>query len=200
VKHNHDIIILAAGSSGRLGQPKQLLPWKNSTLLNHLVNEAKNSAAGHVIVVLGAHADSIKLVLANSSIEIVVNDNWSEGMASSIRYGVDHLQKINPAADTVTLMTCDQPHVTTILLDQLIETHLQSGKLIVSSKYTGSTGPPVLFHKIHFNALLALQGDSGARKIVQQYPHDLAFVSFPAGEIDIDTEEDYQSLLPGAGE
>jgi molybdenum cofactor cytidylyltransferase len=188
------IVILAAGSSGRLGKPKQLLPYKNKTLLQYLMDEAKNSLAKNIIVVLGANAEAINAELKIKNIHIAINENWKEGMASSIRCGINQLQKINPSADAAIIMVCDQPFVTTELLNELITTHQQTNKTIVTSSYDNTTGPPAFFHKSIFPELLQLKGDIGAKGIVQKKADKVATVLFPEGNIDIDTAADYNKL------
>lgn len=188
------IIILAAGSSGRLGKPKQLLPYKNKPLLQYVIDEAKATSAVSVLVVLGANAAAIQSELQTENIRIAINDDWKEGMASSIRCGIKELQKNNPATDAAILMVCDQPFVTASLLNDLIITHNKTNKPIVSSSYDNTTGPPVLFHKSLFPELLQLTGDAGARIIVKKYINEVATVSFPDGRIDIDSPADYEAL------
>jgi molybdenum cofactor cytidylyltransferase len=188
------IILLAAGSSGRLGRPKQLLPFRGKILLQHLLDEATATAAFSVLVVLGAEAEKIKLQLGAGSYQVVWNEAWKEGMASSIRCGINALLEIHPAAEAAILMTCDQPFVTTALLDELMQTQVKSGKKIVTSMYDTITGPPALFHQSLFSELLQLKGDMGARNITITHAGEMATVSFPQGAIDIDTASDYSNL------
>ncbi len=194
MKEGYSIILLAAGSSGRLGSPKQLLPYKNKLLLQYLIDEASASSADSILVVLGANAEIIQTQLQLENIHIVINDDWKEGMASSIRFGIKELQKINSATDAAILMVCDQPFVATSLLNDLITTHQQTGKPIVTSSYDNTTGPPALFHKIIFPELLQLKGDIGARSIIQKHPDEVVSVLFPQGNIDIDTAAEYNKL------
>ena len=193
--NSYAVIILAAGSSGRLGRPKQLLPFKNKPLLQYLIDEAKNTLADTVIVVLGANAEIIKNELQTDNIHIAINENWKEGMSSSIRCGINELQTTNPAVDAALLMVCDQPFVTTALLNELIVSHRNTKKHIVTCSYDETTGPPALFDKILFPELLQLEGDAGARKIVQQNTDEVVSVPFSKGVIDIDTATDYQNLI-----
>lgn len=192
---SYSIIILAAGASNRFGKPKQLLSYKNKTMLQYLIDEAKNTTAASVIVVLGANTEKIQTKLPIEKIHIVINENWKEGMSSSIHCGINELQKIDPDVDAAIIMVCDQPFVTTELLNQLTHTHKETKKQIVTCGYDNTTGPPVLFHKSLFSELLQLKGDVGARKIVEQNPDEVAIVSFPKGNIDIDTVADYENLL-----
>lgn len=189
------IILLAAGSSGRLGVPKQLLHYRGKTLLQHLVDQAKSSSANSIVVVIGANGKEIQSKLQTGNIFIAINKGWKEGMASSIRCGIKALETYNPSVDAAILMVCDQPFVTVTLLNELIIVHQKTNKAIVTSNYDNTNGPPALFHKSIFPELLQLTGDKGARQIVEAHTNELVTVSFPKGNIDIDTVEDYD-LLP----
>jgi len=185
-------IILAAGSSSRLGLPKQNLVFKGKTLLQRAVETAEASICEPIIVVLGANADLIRPTLAGYQITIVQNDDWQQGMASSIQAGAKELKNTNPALDSLILMLCDQPFVDTWLLNLLIMAKGKDG--IVVSAYNDTIGPPVLFDKIYLDDLIALKGAEGAKKVIQHYPHAIVEITFPQGGIDIDTIADYEKL------
>ena len=188
------IIILAGGASTRLGKPKQLLQYHGKTLLNHAVNEAANAKADAVVVILGKNADLFQNEINKEKVRIVKNKDWEEGMASSVRLGLDTLLTIKPYMDAVIFMVCDQPHISSSVLNDLITTQQKTTKQIVTCNYGDSIGPPALFHKKYFRELAKLKGDVGARNIIQQNMNDVATVLFPEGKIDIDTEEDYEAL------
>jgi molybdenum cofactor cytidylyltransferase len=191
---NIGVILLAAGNSSRLGRPKQLLTYNGQTLLEHSLQAAAASSTSPIIVVLGAVSERVKSELEGAKVHIVENGDWEEGMASSIRSGVKTLMEISPAAEGLILMMCDQPFVTADVLEHLIETHNTSGKPIVASGYAETYGPPTFFHNSTFPELLQLKGDIGARKVVRQHHAEVEVVSFPEGEVDIDTEGDYEKL------
>jgi len=184
------VIILAAGSSSRLGLPKQNLIYKGQTLLQRAIEAALATAYRPVITVLGANADVITPTISKKPARIIYNQDWEEGMASSIRLGISVMQKFNPETDAVILMLCDQPFVTTIVLNQL--NHVKSGKGIVASAYNETIGAPVLFDKIYFDELHSLKGHEGAKKLLLKYPDDVIAIPFPLGSID--TVEDYDRL------
>lgn len=188
------IILLAAGASSRLGQPKQLLPYKNKTLLRYSLDEALASNAQPVLVVLGANADALQKEVSGYSIQLVTNEDWQEGMASSIRSGIKRFAEINSLAEGVILAVCDQPFITAALLNTLITGHQKTGKGIVACRYDNTFGPPVFFHHSFFSELLQLKGDVGAKKIVQMHSDDVEAVDFPNGIVDIDTYEDYEEV------
>lgn len=145
-------------------------------------------------MVTGANAGPVKNELSNNKIVIADNKEWEEGMASSVRCGLNTLLEIARSTDAVIIMVCDQPFVTTQLLNDLLATQQETGKSIVTSFYENIPGPPALFHKIIFPELLGLKGDAGARKIVERHADKMTTVPFPKGIIDIDTAADYEAL------
>ena len=191
---NIGIVILAAGSSSRFGEPKQLLQYDDKNLLQHTIDAAVNSNAKTVIVVLGAKADLISKEIDKAKVHIVGNTEWQEGMASSVRTGLSTLQKGSPSTDAVIFMVCDQPFVSSSLINNLIDTHIDICKPIVTCNYGEVVGPPALFHKNFFDELMELKGDVGARKIIQQHKDKVTTLLFTEGKIDIDTKEDYEEL------
>ncbi|MDP9079534.1 MAG: nucleotidyltransferase family protein [Bacteroidota bacterium] len=186
------IVILAAGSSSRLGKPKQNLIYKDKTLLQRTINAALDTGCWPVIVVLGAKADLIKPIIEDLPVEIIYNDDWEEGMSSSIRAGINKLQKNDFNVDSVILMLCDQPFVDAEVLKQLIPAN--SAKSITASAYNRAIGPPVFFDGYYFPELLLLQGNEGAKKLMLKYEVNITTIPFPLGSVDIDTAEDYENL------
>lgn len=193
--NNTAIIILAAGDSSRLGEAKQLLHFNNKTLLQHVIDEATETGAEPVVVVTGANADEIKKNLKQQQANIVYNETWKDGMASSIVAGVKKAMTLNNKTDKVIIAVCDQPFVSAGLFKQLFQKQNESAKHIVASAYADTIGTPVLFTKKYFEALLNLSGDEGAKKIVKANAEDVATVDFPQGVIDIDTQNDFDNLL-----
>lgn len=193
-KKNIGIVILAAGASTRLGKPKQRLKYNGNSLLQNAIDASVNSVAASVVVVLGANADDILQETNKSGINTIINTEWEEGMASSIRIGLNELLFISPVTEAVIFMVCDQPYISSELINELIQTHLDTGKPMVTCNYGETIGPPALFHRSLFNELMKLKGDAGARKIIQQHIDAIATISFTKGNIDIDTAEDYNDL------
>jgi len=186
------IIILAAGSSRRLGQPKQNLVFKGGTLLQRAVETAIASVCAPVIVVLGANAGVIRPTVEHYKITIIENPDWAEGMSSSIRVGITALQNFAPTAESAILMLCDQPFVDTYLLNHLVLAKPESS--IVSYFYNDTPGPPALFDAVYFDDLQLLTGAEGAKKVIQKYPEKTVEIVFPPGRIDIDTIEDFEKI------
>lgn len=175
-------VVLAAGTSTRLGEPKQLVMLGGETLLERAVRIAHEAGCAPVVVVLGAaHLE----ILAHGQLgnaAPVINDKWKEGMSSSIRLGVRTLGFIEEGAEGVVLMTCDQPAVTPEHLKMLM-----LGQEVKASRYAGRNGVPVYFPKEYFSELMALTGDAGARSLIAQ----AASEEMAHGELDIDTPEDF---------
>lgn len=188
------VIILAAGQSSRLGEPKQLLKYQNKTLLQHAIDTAKQTSIEPIIVVLGSNADTILKEIETSAIHVVKNDNWQSGMASTIRCGIQESQMLDAAIEAAILMVCDQPFVTRDLLSSLIKKQEETDKPIIASQYGDTIGTPALFSKQFFAQLMDLSGDTGAKKIMMQHSDLVDTVSFPQGGIDIDTIDDYEAL------
>ncbi len=187
-------IILAAGESKRMGQPKQLLPFRGSTLLGQIVENLLQSQAAETIVVLGSQAEKIIPQIAREPIRIVVNPDFEQGMSSSIKCGLNH---ISEAADGVMIVLGDQPLIEKETIDLLIEKHRQSERGIILPVYKGIRGHPVIFKMKYKDELLRLTGDIGGKQIVERHPSDVLEVEVDSESvvISIDVESDYQSLI-----
>jgi molybdenum cofactor cytidylyltransferase len=184
-------IILAAGGSARLGQPKQLIQSNGESLVRRMTQQALALRAGPVVVVLGANQDRIMKELTGLAITTVVNPTWAEGMASSLRTGLRALD--TESTEAFLIMLTDQPYVTVDLLQRLIDTRRTTGRGIIASRYAepeGILGVPALFDNHYRREFLNLTGDTGARKLIQQYASDSTSVLFPLAGIDLDTPAD----------
>jgi molybdenum cofactor cytidylyltransferase len=186
------IIILAAGSSSRLGTPKQNLIYENQTLLQRNIQVALATGCQPVIVVLGANKDIIEPTIEDLPVEIAYNIDWNDGLSSSIRAGIEHLQANHAKISAVILMLCDQPFVTADLLMQLTE--LSGPKNITACAYDRAVGPPVFFDSYYFPELLLLKGNEGAKQLMLKNEVHITTVPFVLGSIDIDTQEDFKRL------
>lgn len=187
------VILLAAGSSSRLGRPKQLINYQGKTLLQHSIEAAHHSAADVLIVVLGCNADLIQTHIESKEVSVLVHAHWKDGMSSSMQCGLRHLIETRQV-DQVVLMLCDQPFVHQGLLDQLMLDKQTSGKGIIACSYAGTVGVPALFDQKYFSELLALKGTEGAKKVILNHQEDTFLVDFPLGAVDLDTEEDVQKV------
>lgn len=188
-------IIVAAGSSSRLGQPKQLILIDGEPLLQRAIRCAQEAGASPVFVVLGAHREHIKSVIKFGDAAIVLNEDWEEGLASSIRVGVEAAEGDASGASGLLLMTCDQPRVTVEHLRGMIEKfERQSEPILIASIYAGVRGIPVIFPREAKSSLLALRGDTGGRALLQQPPWPVILLPLEGGEVDIDRPEDLAGI------
>jgi molybdenum cofactor cytidylyltransferase len=208
-------VILAAGESSRLGQPKQLIQFRGKTLVRRVVDTASEAGCRPILVVLGSskrppHLHSlsspreerrqhkldlvqgISSELKNTGATIVANPNWKCGIGTSIRAGVQHLIHIASGVEATVLLACDQPFVGRAVIDGLIILHHETRKPIVAASYAGTLGVPVLFDRSFLPELLRLDDSAGAKSIILSNRDQVAEFPFPEGEIDIDTAEDWQ--------
>lgn len=189
-------IILAAGASTRMGEPKQLLLFEGKPLLVRAVEAALGSPAWPVVVVLGANAAQIQPVLARFPVLIADNPAWAEGMASSIRAGVTTLQQFSRHLDAALLALCDQPAFSSETIAQLVAAFRAGGRGIVAARYSGRLAAPALFGHEHFAALAHLTGEEGARALLNDDPHRVGAVDLPALAVDLDTPGDFAAQNP----
>lgn len=194
-------IILAAGASRRLGQPKQLLEFHGEPLLERTLRMAAESGAEPVLAVLGPHFAAICAAVQFSSAIPVYNEQWELGMSASIHAGMNELSTRAPQSDGVLLMTCDQPRLTAEHLRGLLGLFAaQSPAAIVASSYAGTKGTPAIFPRAAFARLLALRGDKGARSVIAEPPCAVVMLPFKGGEVDIDSPGDLARYGAGPGE
>jgi len=189
------VVVLAAGASRRLGQPKQRLPYRGVTLLRHVVAQALEAGLGPVVVVLGAWAKEVAHDLEGLPVHIAINPQWPEGMASSLRCGVRKVQKGFPEASALMVVLGDQPLVSSPLLRRLAEAYLESSALVGACQYGGTLGPPAIFDRRLWPELLALKGDVGAKSVIKAHPYEIVIIPFPEGGVDIDSPGDWASFL-----
>ena len=184
------LVLLAAGGSRRLGSPKQLLrDAGGKSLVRRASETALASSCRPVTVVLGADSDTIAAELAGLDLLLTVNPDWKTGLASSLKAGLSSLLESGPL-DAVVVMLCDQPRVTSALLNSLLTASADTGHQIAACEYGGTLGVPALFSRSLFPNLQALTGDEGARRVIRAYAGPVARVAFPGGETDIDTAPD----------
>ncbi len=188
-------IVLAAGASSRLGQPKQLVMYRGETLLARAIRLAKEAAADPVFVVLGANLETILPAGLRDGAVPVINKDWQEGISSSIQAGLRAVFGELPATEGVLLLTCDQPRLSAEHLRALMRMFsMQYGAVIAASAYDGALGTPAVFPRGTFRQLFELRGDAGARALFSKPPCPVVGVPFPDGEIDIDTPADLDRL------
>ena len=186
-------IVLAAGSSSRFGSPKQLVRLDGRPLLHAAVSRAVEVAGHSVSVVLGAHAAELAPLLSHTPASIVINRDWSEGMASSIRAGVSRLPG---SCGGVMLILADQAAVTAEDLRRLAATWRRQTEYIVAAQYGTTLGAPAVFPASRFRDLVELRGDRGAQALFKRNPDRVIRVRMDSAAIDIDTPEDLLRLDP----
>jgi len=196
------IVILAAGASVRLGVAKQALQFEGSSLLAHAVNTALASTCRPVVVVLGARAGELQMLLSGQPATVVLNPNWAAGIGTSIRAGVSAIG--TDPVDAVMIFLCDQPLISASKLEQMVAAHFSSGKAMTAAFYAGTFGTPVIFPASLFDELLALEDTQGGKAILNRHPDQVQAFPLPEAEMDVDRPEDFERLRgeapPEAGE
>ena len=187
-------LILAAGSSSRMGRPKQTLQFQGESLIRRAALAALGAGCHPVVVVTGANAELMRRELDGLDVCEVLNTLWETGMASSIRVGVKGLVGADAGADAAVVMLCDQPHVTADVLSDIVAAHRTTGKAIVASTYGGSFGVPALFSRKFFAELERLEGAAGAKQVINRHASLAHFIPFQCGEVDVDTPDDFSRL------
>jgi len=193
-QHHLGIIILAAGASTRMGKPKQLLVYQGRTFLQHTIDAAVNSQCRPILVIVGANAAKIKGEISNFPVQIVENQQWSAGMSASIRVGMEALIAVQKNITAVVITLCDQPFLSSTIINKIFDVYLATHKSIVACQYADTLGVPALFSRAIFSELMSLQAGVGAKSIINKYRDDVLAVPFPEGAIDIDTPQDYEQL------
>lgn len=189
-------IVLAAGGSQRLGRPKQLEPWGETNLLGHVVSVTESFPVDEVWVVLGHDWERIVEQTDLGGAAVVENPEWEEGIASSLRVGLDALTRLS-RCDRVLIVIGDQPKVSTEVVETLLESHDKAGKPVTVPKYRYSWGNPVVVDRSLWPRLMSLSGDEGAKRLWQAHPEWVNEVWFPeSSPRDVDTELDVAELQP----
>lgn len=191
-------VILAAGLSRRMGNLKQLLPWKNSTILGSTIDLYTKSAVDKTIVVVGYCAEKIIDALKDKPVEWVVNKEYESGMASSLRAGIKALK----AEDLACLIGLgDTPLLRPETIASIVKTHQILEKKIIVPFYRGKKGHPILLSSIFYPELLEVKGDVGARTVVQAHQNEVYRLDVEdiGVIIDLDTPESYQAYYQKCG-
>lgn len=185
-------VVLAAGQSRRMGEPKLLLRWKGLSLLRRAA-EAATKACQRVVVVVGPEVDRMRAELVGLPVTVVVNPDPGQGIASSLRCG---LGAVGDAA-AVLLVLADQPAVGPQHLRRLLELRRKTGARVVAASYGETVGVPAVFARELFFELFALEGDVGAKGVLQRHRHEVLLVPVPEAACDVDTPQDWERLQAG---
>jgi molybdenum cofactor cytidylyltransferase len=184
-------IVLAAGGSTRMGQPKQLLPIGGQPMVRRVTAAACATELAQVVVVVGAQADAVRQALAGLPVDVVFNGSWAEGMSTSVQAGLSALAS---GIQAVLIILADQPGLTPDLLNTLITHYHATRAAIVAPLYQGQRGNPVLFDRSLFGELLTARGDQGGRMLILRHERDVERVEVddPSVLLDVDTRQDYE--------
>ncbi|HLH05140.1 MAG TPA: nucleotidyltransferase family protein [Bryobacteraceae bacterium] len=180
-------VVLAAGASTRMGQPKQLLTFRGKTLVEHVAREALLAEFEPVVVVVGAGAEAVRAAVANLPVAIVENEQWESGMGTSISAGV----RASPGCDGVAILLVDQPLVTAAHLREMRGSFCGD---IVAARYNERLGVPAIFPKRLFGALTELQGHEGARSLLRSPDENVIAFDLPEAGLDVDTPGDWRAV------
>jgi molybdenum cofactor cytidylyltransferase len=187
-------ILLAAGASTRLGRPKQLIRLHHESLLRRTARLAVEAACAPIFVVLGFEAEQMRQELHGLNVHALLNPDWPSGMASSLHCGVQALLSQNPVPDRVMLLLCDQPFISSDLLQSLLQKNDENDALITASFYADKLAVPAIFRQPLYPEMQKVKGDQGARQIIQMHRGNATSIPFPDGTIDIDTVEDLKAI------
>lgn len=190
MKKDTAILLIAAGASKRLGSPKQLLLYKKQTLLQNTLAKLFALKTQNVCIVLGAYFDRIHPLIRHLPITIIRNNDWQEGMGSSISAGISHLRQ-EKHIEKVLITLVDLPFFEAINYKNLLDIHASG---ITVTKYTDNKGVPAVFDKTYFKELNALSGDKGAKSIISANKNDVKYYEPNIAYFDIDTLSDYEKL------
>jgi molybdenum cofactor cytidylyltransferase len=187
-------VILAAGESKRMGQPKLLMAWEGKTILERTIDNYLNSKASETIVVLGYKARELSEVIGDRPVISVLNPAYREGMSSSLISGI---KIVSPRTQGIMLVLADQPAIDSQTINKLIKTFDMHPKCIIIPTYQGTRGHPVIFHIKYREELLNIRGDIGAREVIQHHTDDVLEVAVDCKGvlIDIDTPLDFHNNL-----
>jgi molybdenum cofactor cytidylyltransferase len=187
-------VILAAGSSSRLGRPKQLLTLDGEPIARVVARNALTSKLAEIILVTGGSAEAVAETVADLPVHVVENPEYRDGQSTSLIRG---LQAVSASVDGVLFLLGDQPEVDGSVLDALINAYETTGGPIVQPVYGETPANPVIFARSLFPELLGVTGDEGARAVVKRHQSEIVPAPFPDRQPpgDIDTEEDYQAMI-----
>ncbi|UJH90970.1 nucleotidyltransferase family protein [Antarcticibacterium sp. 1MA-6-2] len=188
------VVILAVGSSSRLGYPKQLVEFRGIPLLQHVVSIACSLEFDCRILVLGAIAEEIKKEVSIRNFKVAINEDWKEGMGTSISKGIFEAEKIEKALDYILILLSDQPLITRERIQELINVQLKTEKQATFSEYAGELGVPAIFSKECFSELKKLKKDQGGKKLILDGKREFETIKFEGGNFDVDTREDVERL------
>ena len=190
-----ELLLLAAGSSSRMGRSKQLLTVAGEPLLVRTVKTLLDTGLSPPLVVLGAHEAEHRQALGNQPVHIISNPQWQKGMGNSLKAGIDFITTHRKSCQAVMVTVCDQPHLSSRHLHLLVEAYHKNPNAIIASGYQNLSGVPALFGQRYFPLLATLADHEGAKKILTTHHSEVITIPFPLGAIDLDTMADYNTFI-----
>jgi molybdenum cofactor cytidylyltransferase len=177
-----------------MGRPKQLLPFGKISLLRHAAETALATSFSPVVIVLGAEREACAAEIAGLPVLTAINSDWEQGMGSSLRAGVEMLEKHAPAVEGVLILLHDQPRVAAGTLRALVGLWEPPRHPIAAAFYGDAPGVPAVFDRSFFPDLKNLRGPEGAKKIILRHASAVASLNVPEAGDDIDSPEDYRRV------
>ncbi|MBV8157521.1 MAG: nucleotidyltransferase family protein [Dyella sp.] len=190
-------VLLAAGSASRFGAPKQVLAIDGVPMVRRAAIAALNAGLSPVVVVTGAHGDVVAESLAGLDVHVIAHADWASGMGSSLAAGIKAFDRQVPSSQAVMVLLADQPSIGAEDLKRMLEAHALVPERILAARYDGHLGPPCLFPRTYFSDLAALDGPSGARRLLEKYAARVDAHDLQAAAFDIDTPADHASWQAG---
>ena len=185
-------IVLAAGGSSRYGRCKQLVEINGYSLVRLAVDKL-SSVFSHdrICVVVGANPEAVAQAISSLPVNIVENNHWQQGLASSIKAGINSLE---PGCRAVLITLCDQVLVTEEHLRRLVDRWMADPSRIIASGYAGTLGTPAVIPAEFYPQLLALEGDAGAKSVLRNNTDNVTTIPIPEAEFDLDVPADLEKL------
>lgn len=191
---NIAMLILAAGESKRMNGIKQLLPWKNTTLLGNAIEQGLNSNVNVVYVVLGANSEKIEETISKYPVQIIKNNNWKKGMGGSISSAFAYFKENKLDYKAVLITLADQPLIEATYYNLLILHFSTNKERIIASKTNNRPSVPAIFDGYYFEKLSQLNNDKGAKDLLRSVPNDIFIVNAKVNLVDVDTEATYKEI------
>jgi molybdenum cofactor cytidylyltransferase len=193
-------VLLAAGTSRRMGRPKALLPYRGTTLLHYAAETLRSTGCGPCFVIVSPEVEKSCWLRDEVDVALVVNSEPQLGLSSSLHAALDaiaaHEEIAGAAVDGILITLVDQPLVTTELLTAVLSAGAETG--LAATSWPPTYGPPAFLSRAFFSSLEELRGDEGAKRILRAEGARLRLVEFPDAELDVDDAADYERLLSGA--
>ena len=187
-------VILAAGQGRRMGKTKQLLPLAGEAMVLHVARNACNANFDQVIVITGADEFLVKQTLQGLPLQVIYNENWEQGQATSVKKAVE---SINDKEQAIVFLLADQPLISSALINHIIQVYHDTKASIIMPQALGRPGNPVLFDLgVWRGSLLELAGDEGARQIIKKNQEKVHYIELEDGQLflDVDTPAEYEMM------